>query len=357
MKRPIRTMAALASAALVLTAATCSPPPSTTPVPSAYPPCVGSPTCLVINGGGQSTLLIPVGTAISDDGRVMATTTLKKAGDLYTTTLALVGIDDRWYREVAVTGPGSNIDPGQVAMTPAAGRVAFVTQDAITTPAFPIGGLFIYDSATKQVTRPSQPAGFSDPAISDDGLFVVGRSAEGVVVVDVASDSYQVVEPRELQWPTISGNGRYVAWSTGRLGSTIDGQITRYDRTSGSTVDLPPGGAAPSLSRDGSRVATNMNPTGRSGDPDVVQYADVGDAAWTVLPGSGHVLGLRLSSDGTHLVYGLTGSDPLFAPIYDADLIAATSNQVASFGGITAISPNGRHVLYDGLVGTFRWGR
>jgi hypothetical protein len=56
-------------------------------------------------------------------------------------------------------------------------------------------------------------------------------------------------------------------------------------------------------------------------------------------------------------VYGLTGSDPLFAPIYDADLIAATSNQVTSLGAITAVSPNGRHVLYDGPLGTFRWGR
>ena len=316
----------------------------------------------MIRNAGAAT---PRAVAIADDGRVMATVRSKVAGvdefgdHVFSTTLALVGIDDRWYRPVAVTGPNGRIAPEDVDMTPNAQRVVFAG-GFIASPATAADGsslvgtkgLFVYDGSTKKVSRPVQPDGARTPSISDDGRFVAMTSDDVVGVLDLVTGTYQSVGVEGYQ-PQISGDGRYVVWAAHPPDS--GSQITRYDRTDGSTVTLPELGSDPSISRDGSRISARRNPSCCM--PDRQQYIDVGDAAWTTVaegPAGGENW---LSSDGRRLVYGL-GADTVSTTTYDADL---TSGSIGDFGPRSfpqAVSPNGNHVLYwSPALGVIRWNR
>jgi hypothetical protein len=245
-------------------------------------------------------------------------------------------------------------------MTPDARWLAF-TARALSSPSFPPyagsnSQLFVYDRTTKQVTKPVQPVDFGFPEISDDGRFVVGNDPSGIVLLDLQAGTTLPVGSGYD--PDISGDGRYVVWSSQPVddGGSIGGTITRYDRTDGSTVVLPGTSSEPKLSQDGSRISSHHNPLGCC-NTQRVRYLDVGDADWTTVADGARAGQNWLSADGRHLIYFLATdvNDP--GQSHDVDLTTGSTGDFGPASMPFAVAPNGNHVLYFSPFGILRWSR
>jgi hypothetical protein len=218
--------------------------------------------------------------------------------------------------------------------------------------------LYVYNGSTKQVTRPAQPAAVTRPEVSSDGRFVAAQSNEGVVVLDVVANTYEVVGANPGYDPDISADGHFVVWGNREPEpGSHPGYLTRYDRSEGSSVSLGAGGQ-PSISGDGSRVAAHGNLQG-FGQSEWIRYIDVGDPDWTtVVQGDSGGFGGPpwLSTDGQHLVYRFDYS-LLNGRLYDKNLGTGATGDFGPLSIGMAVSANGNHIVYNNPLGYFRWSR
>jgi hypothetical protein len=346
--RSARRPVILATALLLTVVAACGPqPPSSSPVPSIYPQCIGSPACIVENGAQ-----IQAG-AISDDGRIMATvrirTTTLDPFPKFESTIEMVGIEDRWYRKIAVLDD-SHIVPWQVVMTPDAEVLAFADNPIPGGPTDPDAGLHVYRRSTGVTARVADAGTWAPVGLSNDGRYLAaldGASSPALVVFDLVAATSSVVAPHVAS-AAMSGDGRYLV-TTGEANETV-----LHDRVLGTGLPLPSTvGDTPTLSFDGSRVAVAST---FGGPPGGFQYLDVGDPAWTqVEPGSANGV-TRLSDDGTQLIGSAGGS----LTLTDWDLGTGAEHLIAPLSAAIAVSPNGRHVLYVPTASqttVLRWSR
>jgi Tol biopolymer transport system component len=337
-------------ALLVVVAAACTPPTTPDPVPEAYPRCVTHPICKISISQYVSTY------AVANDGTIASSRVKFPSGEPSFRVLALVGVDDHWYREISTGG-------GMVAALTPDGQhlAALVAGDRSGLPD-PDGSardsdLFIYDRATSTWSRPAQPDGPIDsaPHISDDGRWVVTVFAQPrpeVALLDLTSGTWQAIgSGSEVD---ISADGSTVVWASRSAPSGLLDTISRYDRASGTTTDLGVLGRAPTVSGDGSRVAYRYwDGFYGVGVDDELWVVDAGGSPMRVV--SGFVFGMSsLSADGRYLTATVEGlirqydlDDGSHADISWRDLPA----------DLHAVSPDGGQVVFRTGDDEYRWTR
>jgi Tol biopolymer transport system component len=269
-----------------------------------------------------------------------------------------VGIDDHWYREIARTDPNGTLgglmsSDGQRVLFEG-GPLAAPAEAADGSSLVGATGVFVYDGATKKVSRVALPADVRVTSISAGWRFAAGvDGAGGIVLLDLQAGTAQPIGTGVD--PAISADGSVVVWASRPFETGIlPGHITRYDRAGGSSADLGIG-AEPAVSGDGSRIASRTNQG--FGHLDSIRYLDIGDPDWTVVAQDTSSGALpRLSTDGRHLLYSLS-HDMFGGKLYDLDLSTGTTIDFGPLSGLSAVSPNGNHVLYWSPLGTFRWSR
>ena len=359
---------------LVLVAA-CTPPPSKSAWAEElahWSTCVGSPTCVVTNTPQFQN-------AISDDGRiVLAVGAEPESG------LVLIGLEDRWVRQV--------LPPSVTQVADMSGDATLDVVAAVSTTVASLpdpdgsgpGGqdldVYFYDRSAKHLWRPAQPAGSVQLVrVSSDGttaVAVVDDDPSGcdiaghpsVVAFDVDADTYQDVGSGFTA--DVSGDGDVVAWSTGSYADRRGGDIVVHDLTTGDEVSFGETKAtAPRLSADGTRVAYWIDT--QPPDPNFQPYTrgtsvavrDVGSPTRTVvwnglapdhadhLPTcEGTVLHLAIGDDGSRVlalrqVDG--GSSLSLNEVVDVSASGDAVSQVAVglLQSLNAVSHNGNHVL------------
>ena len=172
-----------------------------------------------------------------------------------------------------------------------------------------------------QLKIPTTPLPFLNPwnpSLSWDGRYLVFQVQEGayyqldIVLVDAFADTL-VPTPRLHSFgvadfgPSISGDGRLIAFTTNRRGSF---DVALYDVPGDSLIDLP-GLNTPnsetgvSISRDGNRIAFHSNRPGGAGLFDVYVY-DRTTASLLPLPGANTAMSESnpaISPDGRWLAF------------------------------------------------------
>jgi hypothetical protein len=356
-------------------AACVTPPPTGTPIPSYYLPCVTSPVCPLVPPAYLS--LNPV--ALSDNGDVMASINRPVLGtQALPESVELVSIHDRWFRRVLT---GTTV--ASVAMSADGQKLAIVATGVQPTSTDPGGdGLFFFDHATGQVTRPDQPAGlYSTPSdfccevsMSADGSVVAATSGGAGAVFDTTADTYQLLTPPDNQFYTylfsVSADGTTIVMSVAPDAGD-DLSIYRYDVATGTMTTIGNGRAA-TVSGDGSRVLFESSP--RFDRPLQTQIWDSTTDLSRILS-TAEIDNLQLSTDGTRFFGTLLGSglgvpiDELIGTVIDGGLaIDASGNATASYPAIAGpglgdyfmvASRNGDHVIYrdNALLGLVRWNR
>ncbi|HEX4606571.1 MAG TPA: hypothetical protein VH092_00040 [Urbifossiella sp.] len=189
------------------------------------------------------------------------------------------------------------------------------------------GRIHLWERAGKKLLDPPKlndtPNGQLGAAISADGKWLAfaawnrpGASARWQVVrynltKQEVAESPGLNDPAaDAQAPSLSGDGRYVAFATNRRGGAGLTDIALYDTKEKADVPLPGLNSArsdvtPSLSADGNLIAFASNRLGGAGGFDTYLY-DRSAKGFLPLPGLnavGHEQTPGLSPDGRYLVF------------------------------------------------------
>ncbi|MBX9580427.1 MAG: hypothetical protein K2X87_08975 [Gemmataceae bacterium] len=189
------------------------------------------------------------------------------------------------------------------------------------------GKVLLWDRAEKKLLDPPKlndtPHGQLGAAASGDGKLVAfsawnrpGASPRWqVLLYDVGKrdliDAPGLNDPKaDEQSPAISGDGRFVAFTTNRKGGAGLTDVLLYDRMTKALVPLPGLNSSatdttPSLSADGNLIAFASNRPGGAGGFDVYLY-DRAAAKLLPLPGLngvGHDQTPAVSPDGRYVVF------------------------------------------------------
>ncbi|GIJ49602.1 hypothetical protein Val02_64880 [Virgisporangium aliadipatigenens] len=334
--------------------------------------------------------------AISADGRYVVFSSESRLAPADTNYA-----DDVYLRDTATgttelisVGPDGNAVPygdSNLPRVSADGRyVAFTSSAAVT--AGTTGGTYLRDRGTGTTTRVGPNSyWFDGPDLSADGRYVVFTSTSDALPQDrngsrdvylwdnlVRSLSVVSIDPAypytttagDSESPTISDNGRYIAFRTRSsvLGGSVDGRVVVRDRWAGTTTPVSAasvdGVGAPAISGDGNWIAYSKNRGEHDSDVLLWERAtgttSVASVNTAGRPASGVSLTPRISGDGRYVVYysssrelvAQTPSAPvsffLFDRLTGRNSVAVTPPDDAFYGSETAdISDDGRYVASE----------
>ncbi|HWJ62150.1 MAG TPA: DUF4214 domain-containing protein [Acidimicrobiales bacterium] len=245
-----------------------------------------------------------------------------------------------------------NVNAGFTERISVTGGEAPLTAGAVTASMSSNGRYVVFDSATTQI------AGDTD-ASSD--AFLRDRVLGSTEVVSIANDGSASNAP--CQFPTVSDNGRYVAFQTQATGmspasDSAETDVFVRDRTTAKTQlasltdgDQPgnQGGSVPQLSADGSRVAFGSGSTNLvSGDTNATSDLFVRDlAAGTTTRTSVKTLGGQLtglsfsgaiSPDGTATSFTTLAKDGYSSDANDTfDVFVRQTFEIGPFADSTGL--------------------
>lgn len=298
-------------------------------------------------GGGASTNTA-VQPVVSDDGRYVVFAS--PASDLVAGDTN--GTSDVFVRDTVQgtttrlsetsTGVQGNAASDRPAIAADGHTVSFVSRATNLVPNGPAGGgIYVEDIATRAISLPYPIASTSDSVaggISGDGLHLLENrfhlgAQTGIYVRDLgtATDSPRVDLDRtggppngESTSPGISGDGRFVTWTTSAedvVGGDARGSLDVFvrDLQAGTTrrVSAPLTGQSGSKDAQGSRISRNgrfvafwaTDPDG-SGDPDQCYVTEVTTGTlWTAsatangTPSDGICVNPAISGDGRYVAF------------------------------------------------------
>ncbi|GAA1915751.1 PD40 domain-containing protein [Streptomyces durmitorensis] len=250
---------------------------------------------------------------------------------------------------VATDGTQADDDSGGASITHDGRRIVFSSSAKNLTADATTGGVrvFLRDQRTRQTQRMGNLAPLQPPVISGDGAYL-GYAHQWMDNVRIRQ--YQVSTGRTASLdcsaytcdqPSLSADGRYTAHVIRSIRQPSFGQrIEVQDWNNGSrneTVAVldhtQP--SRPSISGDGRHVAYQ---DGRTKDVLVWDQAD-GTTSDPIEGPSKEATLVQLSDDGSKVVY-LSGSDT-----YVHDMSSGTAQLVPNVRGV-AIDPTGRYLLY-----------
>lgn len=242
--------------------------------------------------------------------------------------------------------------------------VAFVSNQFEATPDTSVAGdVFVTDTRTGVTTRVSTDGGLM-PSISDNGRYVAYLSGGDIRLADLRTGKTVRVSAGDATSsdPKISADGSTVAFTsyTETMGEGLQYNVLSWNRSTGRTTNLTPGtgtGLEPTVSANGAAVAFWSHDQLVAADTD--EAADVylakGGALTLVSESSLSMIRPSISSDGSRVAY--SGGDPMgeagYSNVYvwsgptsrSPAITTAVTTGTKDAGG-AVISGDGRQVAY-----------